>query len=232
MEIETKIFDIKKVRKVLEKKEIEPHRICDITDFLFDIEDFSPRKWSYTLPKGAKSGILSLGSLSVEVPDREVLVALQDFCRHRYVSQGAKIRLRLVDSVPYITMKWPKKTKKGVKSREEIETRIGSLSTMMQILLASGAVLEKSIARIREIYHLPGYAHTELIIDILRSAHGKLEYAEIECPSEEELHTLLEEVFDMDHTDISDSGVSRLHTKKMEKWVSRRLKMLEELVGE
>lgn len=119
-----------------------------------------------------------------------------------------------------------------MKSREEVETRIGSLSTMMQILLASGAVLEKSIARIRQIYHLPGYPHAELIIDILRSAHGKLEYAEIECPSEKELHALLDEVFGMDHTDISDTGVTALHGKKMEKSVSRRLKMLEELVGE
>lgn len=105
MEIETKIFDIKKVRKVLEKKGIEPHRVCDITDFLFDIEDFSPRKWSYIFPKGGKSAILSLGSLSVEIPDREVLTLLEDFCTQRYVSRGSKIRLRLVDSVPYITMK-------------------------------------------------------------------------------------------------------------------------------
>jgi hypothetical protein len=58
MEIETKIFDIKKVRKVLDKKGIEPHRVCDITDFLFDIADFSPRKWSYILPKAKKSGVL------------------------------------------------------------------------------------------------------------------------------------------------------------------------------
>jgi adenylate cyclase class IV len=119
-----------------------------------------------------------------------------------------------------------------VKSREEIETRIGSLSDMMLILLASGAQLEKSIARIREIYHLPNYAHTELIIDILRSAHGKLEYAELECQSEEELHTILDQVFDMDHNDISDTGITDLHTKKMEKSVSRRLSALEDLVGD
>lgn len=105
MEIETKILDIKKVRKVLEKRRIEPDRVCDITDFLFDITDFSPRKWSYAFPKGGKSAILSFGSLSVEIPDREVLGLLEDFCIHRYVSQGSKIRLRLVDSVPYITMK-------------------------------------------------------------------------------------------------------------------------------
>lgn len=232
MEIETKIFDIKKVRKVLEKKKIEPIRVCDITDFLFDIEHFSPQKWSYTFPKGRRSAILSLDALSVEVPDREVLSLLADFCAHRYISQGAKIRLRLVDTVPYITMKWPKKTKKGVKSREEIETRIGSLSDMMQILLASGAVLDKSIARIREIYHIPSYPHAELIIDVLRSAHGKLEYAEVECRSEQELHDLLDSFFGMDHTDISDSGVTSLHTKKMEKSVSRRLNALEALVGE
>ena len=103
---------------------------------------------------------------------------------------------------------------------------------MMQIILASGAVLEKSIARIREIYHLPGYPKAELIIDILRSAHGKLEYAEVECSSESELHDLLDEVFGMDYTDISDSGVTALHGKKMEKSVSRRLTALEELVGE
>lgn len=37
MEIETKIFDVKKVRKVLTKKEIEPYRVADIIDILFDI---------------------------------------------------------------------------------------------------------------------------------------------------------------------------------------------------
>lgn len=58
MEIETKIFDIKKVRKILEKKNIQPKRICDITDFLFDITDFSPTDWRYTLPTGKNSGLL------------------------------------------------------------------------------------------------------------------------------------------------------------------------------
>ena len=90
----------------------------------------------------------------------------------------------------------------------------------------------KSIERVREIYHLPKYADAELIIDTLRSAHGKLEYAELECQSEIELHTILDKVFRMDHTDISDTGITDLHTKKMEKSVSRRLTALEEFVGE
>ena len=60
MEIETKIFDIKKVRKVLKKRDIKPKRICDIVDFIFDIGDFSPENWLYTLPVGKKSGLLGL----------------------------------------------------------------------------------------------------------------------------------------------------------------------------
>jgi hypothetical protein len=55
MEIETKIFDIKKVRKVLQKKHIEPRRVCDIVDYLFDIDNFSPKDWRYILPIGKKS---------------------------------------------------------------------------------------------------------------------------------------------------------------------------------
>ena len=51
MEIETKIFDIKKVRKVLEKLELKPKRICDITDFLFAIDDLSADEWVYVHPK-------------------------------------------------------------------------------------------------------------------------------------------------------------------------------------
>lgn len=117
-----------------------------------------------------------------------------------------------------------------MKSREEIETRIGSLSDMLQILLASGAKLEKSIARIREIYHLPGYRHAELVIDTLESAHGTLEYAEIECSSEKELHTILKKVFQIDSDDISDVGITGLHAKKMKKSISRRLETLEEMV--
>lgn len=103
---------------------------------------------------------------------------------------------------------------------------------MMQILLDSGAILEKSIARIREIYHLPGYKHVELVIDTFTSAHDTLEYAEIECSSEKELHTVLKKVFQIDPADISDAGITELHAKKMKKSVSRKLEELEELVGD
>lgn len=103
---------------------------------------------------------------------------------------------------------------------------------MMRILLESGAKLDTSIARIREIYHLPGYKHVELVIDTFTSAHDTLEYAEIECSSEKELHTVLKKVFQIDPTDISDAGVTELHAKKMKKSVSRRLTALEEMVGD
>lgn len=231
MEIETKIFDIKKVRKVLKKRDIEPKRICDIVDFIFDIGDFSPVNWLYTLPVGKKSGLLSLWIVSVEVPDTDALVEIRDFSENRY-GKGSKIRLRAVDGVDYITIKGPKKTRKGVKSREEIETRIGSLSAMMRILLDSGAKLEKSISRVREIYHLPGYKHVEVVIDTFASAHGTLEYAEIECSSEKELHTVLKKVFQIDPSSISDAGITELHAKKVKKSVSRRLEALEEMVGD
>ncbi|MBP7773575.1 hypothetical protein KA071_00625 [Candidatus Gracilibacteria bacterium] len=231
MEIETKIFDIKQVRKVLRKKEIEPKRVCDVMDFIFDISHFSPKNWRYTLPVGKKSGLLGLGVISVEVPDTDVLMQIRDFCE-RWAGKGSKIRLRTVDSVPYITIKGPKQTKKGVKSREEIETRIGSLSTMMQILLDSGAVLEKSIARIREIYDIPKYKQVELVIDTFSSAHDTLEYAEIECSSEEELYTVLKKVFEINPDSISDAGITELHAKKIKKSVSRKLEALEELVGD
>lgn len=231
MEIETKIFNIKQVRKVLRKKEIKPKRVCDVMDYIFDITHFSPKNWRYTLSVGKKSGLLGLGVTSVEVPDTDALMQIRDFC-DRWTGKGVKIRLRTVDSVPYITLKGPKQTKKGVKSREEIETRIGSLSTMMQILLDSGAILEKSIARIREIYDIPKYKHVELVIDVFSSAHDTLEYAEIECSSEEELHTVLEKVFHIDASDISDAGITELHAKKIKKSVSRKLEALEELVGD
>lgn len=55
MEIETKIFDIKRVRKVLDKKNIEPKRVCDVVDYLFDIAEFSAEGWRYTLPVQKKS---------------------------------------------------------------------------------------------------------------------------------------------------------------------------------
>lgn len=231
MEIETKIFDLKKIRKVLKKKSIGPKRVCDIVDFIFDRGDFSPANWFYTLPVGKKSGLLSLWMLSVEVPDTEALMEIRDFSENRY-GTGSKIRLRTVDGVPYITMKWVKQIKKGVKSREEIETRVGSLSVMMQILLDSGAILEKSISRIREIYHLPGYKGVELVIDIFALAHDTLEYAEIECSSEKELHTVLKKVFQIDSSAISDAGITGLHAKKIKKSVSRRLEALEEMVGD
>ncbi len=229
MEIETKIFDIKKVRKVLEKKDIQPKRICDITDFFFRIGDFSADNWKYTLPKGKQSGLLMLGNISVEIPDTELLMQIRDFAERGF-ARGSKIRLRSVDGVPYITIKWPKKTQKGIKSREEIETRVGSLSDMMQILLTSWVTLDKALGRIREIYHLPGYKNVELVIDSFQSAHGILEYAEIECSSEEELATVLQKVFKMDIADMSDEGITGLHDKKMEKSVSRRIEALEEFL--
>lgn len=231
MEIETKIFDIKRVRKVLDKKDIEPKRVCDVVDYIFDIADFSPNAWRYTLPTQKKSGLLGHQTLGVEIPDTDILVQIRDFTE-RGLARGSKIRLRTVDTVPYITIKGPKKTRKGIKSREEIETRIGSLSTMMQILLDSGAKLVKSIARIREIYHLPGYRGVELVIDTFASAHDTLEYAEIECSSERELHTILKKVFQIDPEDISDAGITGLHDKKMKKSVSRKLSALEEIVGD
>lgn len=104
-----------------------------------------------------------------------------------------------------MTIKGPKKTRKGVKSREEIELKIGSLSAMMQMLLDSGAQLQKALGRIREVYHIPGYKEVELVIDSFQSAHGILEYAEIECSSEEELATVLKKVFKMDIADMSDA---------------------------
>jgi len=101
---------------------------------------------------------------------------------------------------------------------------------MMHILLSSGAKLDKSIIRIREIYDIPEHEDAELIIDRLESAHGTLEYAELECRSEIELHKILKKVFKIDPRDISDIGIADLHAKKMKQSVSRRLTELEELV--
>lgn len=231
MEIETKVFDIEKIRKVLRKRDIQPNRVCDVVDYIFDIGDVSAENWIYRLPEAKKSGLLSFWDACVEVPDTEVLMQIRDFSERWFVS-GSKVRLRTVDTVPYITIKGPKKTKKWIKSREEIETSIGSLSSMMQILLNSGSKLQKTITRIREIYHLPWYSDVEVVIDVFASAHGTLEYAEIECSSEEELHAVLKKVFQIDPADISDAGITELHAKKMNKSVSRRLEALEEEVGD
>lgn len=100
---------------------------------------------------------------------------------------------------------------------------------MLHILLASGAILEKSIARVREIYHIPKYAHAELVIDTFVSAEDTLEYAELECSSEEMLHTILEKVFDIDSDSISDEGISGLHAKKVKQSLARRLNALAEV---
>lgn len=103
--------------------------------------------------------------------------------------------MRTIDGVPFITIKGPKKNRSGVKSREELEVKIGSLSDMTMILLQSGAKLKKSVSRIREIYEIPEYPHSELIIDTLYSAHETLEYAEIESPNLSELREIIEDVF-------------------------------------
>lgn len=60
MEIETKVFDIKKIRKVLKKKDIQPKRVCDVVDYIFDIGDVSVENWIYRLPEARKSGLLLL----------------------------------------------------------------------------------------------------------------------------------------------------------------------------
>lgn len=117
-----------------------------------------------------------------------------------------------------------------MKSREEIEARIGSLSSMMQILLDSWAQLDKALGRIREIYHLPHYGDVELVIDVFQSADGILEYAEIECRSEKELAQVLKKVFKMNIADMSDEGITGLHNKKIEKSVSRKIEILEKLI--
>lgn len=103
---------------------------------------------------------------------------------------------------------------------------------MMQILLASSAVLTETISRVREIYLLPGYKHVEVVIDTFASAHGALDYAEIECSSTEELYHILEQVFHIHPESISDAGITGLHAEKMKKSVSRRLEALGELVGD
>lgn len=101
---------------------------------------------------------------------------------------------------------------------------------MMRVLLDSGAILQKSIARVREIYDIPGYKGVELVIDTFSSAHGDLEYAEIECSSHAELHTVLRKVFQIDPEDISDAGITGLHDKKIKKSVSKKLMDLERMV--
>lgn len=101
---------------------------------------------------------------------------------------------------------------------------------MMMVFLLSGARLEKSISRVREIYLIPGYPDAELVIDMLESARGTLEYAEIECGSEKELREILKKVFQMDMDDISDKGITGLHRKTVEKSVSRKLSLLESMM--
>ncbi len=73
MEIETKIFDTKKVRKVLKRLKIEPKSTIDVMDYFFDLRDFSTKNWRYLHPRGSHSGLLGIHGFSVEIPDTSAL---------------------------------------------------------------------------------------------------------------------------------------------------------------
>lgn len=84
MEIETKVFNIKKIRKAIARHDMSPKRVCDITDYLFEDADFSPDQWSYMLPQKKKSGQLCLGRVCIEIPDTDVLLEIRDFSERPY----------------------------------------------------------------------------------------------------------------------------------------------------
>ncbi len=99
----------------------------------------------------------------------------------------------------------------------------------MQILLDSGALFTKCITRIREVYKIPHHT-AELVIDTLYSAHGNLEYAELECSSVKVLRSVLEDIFGMNKKDISHVGIGDLYDEKLEKVVTKKLKYLAEII--
>ncbi len=90
--------------------------------------------------------------------------------------------------------------------------------------------MEKSIERIREIYSIPEFPDSELIIDIFASSQGALEYAEIECPSKEELKKILETFFHFNPDEISDAGITSLTIQRNEQSISRKIEKLKKHV--
>lgn len=232
MEIETKIFDTKKIRKILKKKKMSSHRVSDIHDYIFEIEDFSPDSWHFVIPENKKnSGKLLSGWENLEIPNEAGIKHMQEFFQRKSL-KWCKIRIRVVDGSPYLTLKWPKNAKNGIKSREEIEVRVSSLSIMMKILLNSGAILEKTIPRTREIYLIEEFPESELVIDSFVIAGESFEYAEIESSTESELALVLEDFFEWDVNDYCDDrGIVSLHKQNAHNVVMKKLQDYADELG-
>ncbi len=104
MEIETKIFAVKKIRKILKKHEVEPYRVSDIVDYFFDLEDFKAHKIEVSHATKKHSGSISYKKTVVEVPDPDTLKRLEGFLL-AHDNDEIKIRIRVADSIPYVTFK-------------------------------------------------------------------------------------------------------------------------------
>ncbi len=101
---------------------------------------------------------------------------------------------------------------------------------MMLLFLSAGAKLAKAVTRVREVYHIPEYPDSELVIDTYHFAHETLEYAEVESPTERDLKKLLKDYFDLESDEFSDTGITSLHKKQEQSNISRRLGLLEEML--
>ncbi len=102
----------------------------------------------------------------------------------------------------------------------------------MLLLLSTGARLNKAVTRIREVYHMPAYPDSELVIDIYHFAHNILEYAEVESPTATDLRALLKDFFGLWKETFSDTGIVSLHKQQEQKVISSRLNALEEMLWE
>lgn len=226
MEIETKIFDTKKIRKILKKKKIPSLRVSDIVDYFFDLDNFSPLSWKYEYVKQNRSGKIIDWNIVVEVPDVSILKKIQFFFETSEL-RGCKIRIRVVDWCPYFTVKWRKNTSKWIKARDEFEISVNSLSLMMNMLLNSWAILVKSLSKTREIFSWDSVGFHELIIDSFVIAGEKFEYAEIECASHEELQKVLYQDFWLNESDFVDSWVLKIYNSYED---SLKIKRMEDLL--
>lgn len=225
MEIETKIFDTKKIRKILKKKKILPHRVSDIVDYFFDLDNFSPISWKYEYVKQNKSGKIIDWNIAVEVPDVSTLKKIQIFFKISEL-RGCKMRIRVIDWSPYFTLKWRKNTSKWIKTRDEFEISVNSLSLLMNILLNSGAILIKSLSKTREIFFSDSMDFHELIIDSFVIAGERFEYAEIECTTYEKLQKVLYEDFGLNESDLISSWFLKIYNSYEDSLKNKRMEDL------
>lgn len=79
----------------------------------------------------------------------------------RYAARGCVVRLRREPGAALLTFKGPKSVSEGIKSREELETRVGDADVAARILAGLGLLPRFRYQKYRE-----GYRHGGLSIEL------------------------------------------------------------------